>query len=203
MSLPFDPFAPFPSGFGMTPIELAAALLGLANIVLVVRRSIWNYPVALLMVTLYGFVFLHAQLYSDALLQIFFFGVQFYGWWNWSKSRADAGEVKVLTLPPPAFGAWIAGALVATAAWGAAMHAFTDAHFPWWDGAIAMLSVAAQILQSRRNLESWILWIVVDLMAIPLFALKGLWATAALYVVFLILSIIGLREWRRALKTAA
>jgi nicotinamide mononucleotide transporter len=203
VSLPFDPFAPIPSGFGMTPIELAAALLGLANIVLVVRRSIWNYPIALVMVTLYGFVFLDAKFYSDALLQIFFFGVQFYGWWHWSRAQADTGEVKVLTLARRAFGMWVTGALVATAAWGALMHYFTDAHFPWWDGAVAMFSVAAQILQSRRNLESWILWIVVDLMAIPLFAMKGLWPTVVLYIVFLILSIIGLREWRSALKATA
>ncbi|MDF7776957.1 nicotinamide riboside transporter PnuC [Sphingomonas sp. AOB5] len=187
----------------MTPIELFAATLGLINVALVVRRSIWNYPFGLAMVALYGWVFLDAKLYSDALLQIFFFVVQFYGWWNWNRSRADAGEVLVSPLGTARFATWITGALVATACWGAVMHYWTDAHFPWWDGAIAMFSIAAQILQSRRNLESWILWIAVDLMAIPLFALKGLWPTAILYVVFLILSIIGLIEWRRAASKAA
>lgn len=202
VSLPFDPFAPISLGFELSPIELAAATLGLANIILVVRRSIWNYPVALAMVSLYGVVFLRAHLYSDALLQIFFFGVQFYGWWNWSRSKADAGQVLVRQMSGVAFGRWLTGALVATAAWGTLMHYSTDAHFPWWDGAIAMFSIAAQILQSRRNLECWILWIAVDLMAIPLFALKGLWVTAALYLVFLALSIAGLIAWRRTLREA-
>lgn len=198
MSLPFDPFAPLP--FGMTPIELLAALLGLVNVALVVRRSIWNYPFGLAMVLLYGWVFLHAQLFSDALLQIFFFFVQFYGWWNWSRSQADSGEVAVRRLSAAAWRNWLLGCLTAAALWGLAMHSFTTADFPWWDGSVAMLSVAAQFLQSRRYLESWLLWIAVDLLAIPLFATKGLWPTAILYAIFLALSIAGLRQWRRALK---
>ncbi|WP_163484805.1 nicotinamide mononucleotide transporter, partial [Escherichia coli] len=63
---------------------------------------------------------------------------------------------------------------------------------------IAVLSIAAQILQSRRNWECWVLWIIVDLLAIPLFAMKGLWLTASLYCVFLALSAWGLIDWLKA-----
>ena len=63
----------------MSPIEVTAAILGLVNVVLVVRRSLWNYPFALAMVTLYGWIFFHEKLYSDALLQIFFVVVNLYG----------------------------------------------------------------------------------------------------------------------------
>ena len=77
---------------------------------------------------------------------------------------------------------------------------FTDAAFPWWDAAVAMLSVAAQILQSRRYFESWVLWIAVDLLAVGLYAARGLWLTAGLYLVFLVLAVWGLIEWARARK---
>lgn len=183
----------------MQPIEIAAVLLGLVNVALVVRRSIWNYPFGLAMVALYGWIFLGEKLYSDALLQIFFFVVQIYGWVNWTRSRKASGQVQVLPLSTRAWLSILIVTATASALWGLLMHSVTDAHYPWWDGSVAMISIAAQLLQSRRYLKSWYLWIAADVIAIPLFALKGLWITAGLYGVFLILCLFGLAEWRRAL----
>ena len=184
----------------MSPVEILAVALGLVNVTLVVRRTVWNYPFGIAMVVLYGFIFFERKLYSDALLQIFFFAVQFYGWWNWARSRARAGEVVVLRLGWPARLGWAAGCAAATLAWGWAMHRYTDAAFPWWDAGVAMMSVAAQVLMSRRYFESWWLWIAVDLTAMPLYAARELWLTAALYWVFLALSAWGLVEWMRTLR---
>ena len=181
-------------------LEIAAALLGLVNVTLVVRRSIWNYVFGLAMVTLYAFVFFEARLYSDALLQVFFFVVQIYGWWNWRRSQAESGDVVVVTLPTRARIGWAGGAVIASALWGYAMHRFTDASFPWIDGTIAIVSVVAQILQSRRALESWWLWIAVDVASVGLYAAKELWPTMALYAVFLGLAIWGAIDWRRAMR---
>lgn len=182
----------------MSPIEAAATLFGLINVTLVVRRSMWNYPFALAMVSLYAWIFFGEKLYSDALLQLFFFAVNLYGWWNWSRSRAGTGEVRVEQLGKVARFCWLAGCIAAALAWGTLMHRYTDAAFPLWDGSIATASVAAQILQSRRKWECWLLWIAVDIAAVPLFALKGLWLTAGLYLVFLALSVWGLIQWTKA-----
>jgi nicotinamide mononucleotide transporter len=78
------------------------------------------------------------------------------------------------------------------------MHRYTDASYPWWDAGIAIASVAAQVMQARRAIESWWVWIAVDVASVPLYAAKGLWFTAALYVVLLGLAIYGLVDWRRA-----
>jgi nicotinamide mononucleotide transporter len=172
--------------------------LGLANVALVVRRSLWNYPFALAMVALYAWVFLQARLYSDALLQLFFFAINGYGWWNWRHAKAATGDVAVVRLGWPARLGWTAGAVLSALGWGALMHRATDAAYPWWDGTIAVLSIVAQILQSRRAWECWPLWILVDLLAIPLFAVKGLWLTAGLYCLFLALSLWGAIDWNRA-----
>ena len=182
----------------MSPIEAIATLLGLANVTLVVRRSLWNYPFALGMVTLYAWIFLQARLYSDALLQGFYFAVNGYGWWNWQRAKAAVGEVPVVRLGNAARLGWAAGAAIAALGWGALMHRVTDAAYPWWDGTIAVLSIVAQVLQSRRAWECWPLWIAVDLLAIPLFLVKGLWLTAGLYCVFLALSVWGAIDWNRA-----
>lgn len=181
----------------MSPIEAAAALLVLINVALVARRSLWNYPVGLAAVTLYGIIFFRTRLYSDALLQIFFFIVQLYGWANWRANRQQMGDITVSELGWPARAGWAAGIVAATGGWGWTMHRFTDAAYPWWDAGVAMMSIAAQILMSRRVIENWWLWIAVDLAAIGLYAAKALWLTAVVYALLLAISAWGLVDWRR------
>lgn len=184
------------------PLEWVAVLLGVANIILLVRRSIWNFPVGIVMVLLYFELFREARLYSDMLLQIFFLIVQAWGWWAWSRAGGMDGPVAVQRLSNLERLAWIVGTIAATVLWGWGMYRFTDAAAPWWDAAVAMGSVAAQILLTRRAIENWIGWILVDAFAISLYANRGLGLTAGLYVLFLILSIVGLLQWLRAEQDA-
>lgn len=179
-------------------VEPLAAALVVVNVALVARRDMWNFPVALVAVAIYAWVFAGARLYSDMLLQGFFFAANLYGWANWTRSRAQAGEVVVERLDPAARAMWLAGGIATCALWGMLMHRYTDASYPWWDAAIAIASVAAQLLQARRRIESWWLWIAVDVASMPLYAAKGLWFTCALYGVLLALSLYGLSGWRRA-----
>ena len=189
----------------MNPWEVLAASLGVINIVLIVRRSVWNYPFGIAMVSISAWLFIQPEvrLYSDALLQLFFFIVQLYGWWSWSKAQAATGEIEVDRLQPAMWMAGIAAITVATLGWGALMYRFTDASLPWWDAFIAMASVAAQLLMARRYLENWVLWIAVDVVAIGVYAAKGLTLLALLYLLFLILSAVGLVSWRRAQPKSA
>ncbi len=182
----------------MSAIEIIAVILGIANIILIIRRSVWNFPVAIAMVALYFVIFREAKLYSDAGLQVFFAVVNLYGWWSWRRNKADAGEVIVRRLPALAYGLWIVGSIAAIWAWGSFMGRFTQTSYPHWDASVAMLSVAAQILMTRRFVENWHYWIIVNLISIPLYVIKELYLTAGLYGVFLVLAIAGLIEWRKA-----
>ena len=178
--------------------EWIAAALGLATVGLVVTRSMWNYPFAIAMVSLYFFVFWEAKLYSDALLQIFFLAINLYGWANWLRSKHQAGEVLVGVMTNGERTLWLGVTGLASVAWGWVMMTYTDAAAPVWDALIAGGSVAAQILQARRRVECWILWIAVDVIAIPLYWTRDLHATSALYVVFLLMSVAGLVGWWKA-----
>ncbi|TPG42468.1 nicotinamide riboside transporter PnuC [Sphingomonas koreensis] len=182
----------------MSPIETIAFVLGVINIVLLVRRSIWNYPFALAMVALYARVFFEAKLYSDALLQLFFFVVNLYGWWQWRAAARRAGDIRIEVMSGAARIGWAIGCFVGVFAWGWLMHRFTEASYPWWDAGVAIVSIAAQIMLARRWLENWLLWIAVDAVSIGLYAAKGLWLTMVLYGVFLVLAMWGWRDWRRA-----
>ena len=183
---------------GSRPVEWIAVACGIMNVSLIIWRSIWNYPFGFTVVTLYFFIFWEYRLYSDALLQVYFFVIQLYGLYSWLNGRAPDGRVIVVPLSASAFTLYI----VATGAvWlivASLMATYSDAAAPYWDAAVAALSVTAQFLLSRRHLQSWYFWMAVDMIAIGLFYSRGLEPTAALYVVFLGLAITGLIQWRRA-----
>lgn len=183
---------------GGRAIEMIAVLLGLANVGLLMRRSIWNYPFGLAMVAIYAVIFFGEKLYSDAGLQLFFFVVQIYGWLQWAKARDDEGLVKVKSLTGDAAAAYAGTAVAFWIVLGASMMKFTDAAFPFWDSSIASLSIVAQVMLARRLIENWFVWIAVDVLAIGLFSVKGLYPTATLYFVFLLMSVGGYFSWRRA-----
>lgn len=182
----------------MSPLEAVAAALGLINIVLLIRRSIWNYAFGLAMVTLYAPIFFEQRLYSDALLQLFFIVVQIYGWWEWRRSADQAGEVVVERLGWKGRAIWTAVCVSAWLVWSSAMHRFTDAVNPYWDGAVAAMSVTAQALLARRYVENWPLWVAVDVVASALYWGRGLKLTAFLYALFLVLALQGWRAWLNA-----
>lgn len=183
---------------GERPVEIIAFFLGIANITLLVRRSIWNYPFGIVMVTLYAWIFYGAKLYSDVILQVFFFVVQCYGLAHWLTRRDEQGLVIVTRISKRAAAISAVAAVAGTGVTGWLMGAYTDAAFPYWDASILWLSMVAQVLLARRILENWIVWVAVDIIAIGLYWTKGLYPTAVLYLMFLIIASFGYFTWRRA-----
>ncbi len=182
----------------MSVLEAIAALFGLVNIILIVRRSVWNFPAALIMVSLTGAVLWDARLYSDAGLQIFFFIVNLLGWVLWHRHKGAQGEVKIDRLGFSGQLAWVAMALSFIWGWGRFMATHSNASFPFWDASIAVLSICAQIMMTRRYINNWHWWIVINILSIGLYWQKQLYWFTGLYVVFLGMAIWGLVAWREA-----
>lgn len=184
----------------MNPVELAASLLGLANIALLVRRSAWNFPFALASVTCTGIVLWEARLYAETGLQVFFFATNLWGWWLWAQAHAGVDGVPVSWMSARTRIAWGAVTLALSLSLGWILHRFTNAALPFADSAVTGASIAAQILLSLRRIENWVLWVLIDVAAIGLYLSRGLPLLAALYAAFLVMSIIGLRQWMRAAR---
>ncbi len=182
----------------MSVLEAIAALFGLVNIILIVRRSVWNFPAALIMVSLTGVVLWNARLYSDTGLQIFFFIVNLLGWVLWHRHKGAQGEVKIDRLGLFGQLAWVAMALALIWSWGRFMATHSNASFPFWDASIAVLSICAQIMMTRRYINNWHWWIVINILSIGLYWQKELYWFTGLYVVFLGMAIWGLVAWREA-----
>lgn len=187
----------------MNTLEIIAVCLGLANITLLVRRSIWNFPFGMAMVALYLMIFWEARLYGEAVLQIFFFVVQGWGWYLWARAGGLQEAVNVSWLGWPARIASLVCVALATVGVGWGMATFTDAAMPYADAAITGGSVVAQILLSIRRIENWVLWIAIDIGAIFLYIERDLHLTAGLYGAFLVLATLGLIQWVKAEREGA
>lgn len=181
-------------------IEIAGAALGLIQIWLLVRRSVWNFPVAMVMVSLIGVTLVEARLYAEAGLQVFFFVVNAIGWYQWRAVRGAGVAVPVGWMTWPQRGLWAAITLMLSLSLGWLLHLFTDAALPFADSAVAGASIAAQLLLNWRRIENWVLWVVIDVASVALYINRELHFLAALYLAFLVISVIGLRQWTAAEK---
>ncbi len=181
--------------------ELLGSVLGLIQIWLLVRRSIWNFPVAMAMVSLIGITLFEARLYSECGLQAFFFIVNAIGWVQWNRATDDADTVPVTWMSASSRVVWAAVTVLLSLSLGWLMHRFTNAALPFADSAVTGASIAAQLLLNNRKIENWVLWVVIDLVSVGLYLYRDLNFLAILYVAFLFISIIGLREWMRAARS--
>ena len=181
------------------PVEAIGDLLGIANIILLTRRSIWNFPVGIAMVSMLGYVFFRAHLYSDTLTQVYFFIVQIIGWAAWLRHREPDGAVVVETSTPKQLALYLLATATISLILGAFMAHYLHAAFPYWDATVAAASVIAQLMLTVRRIENWLWWIASNLISIVIYPLKGLYLTAALYAFMMTLSLLGYLAWRKQL----
>ena len=184
----------------MSVIEIVAALMGVISVWLTIRQHILCWPTGLVMVGLYIWIFFDAKLYSDAALQVVYVVLCSYGWYHWARGGPRESGVLVTRLASAPLVGWGVGGLLASLALGYVMSTRTDASFPYLDAITTVLSLIAQFLMTRKKLESWVFWICVDVLAIGIYAAKGLHVTALLYGLFLVLAVLGLRAWMIDLK---
>ena len=195
-------------GYQLSYVELFGTALYLWSVWLIARRRIWTWPVGIVSVLLYMALFYQIRLYSDALEQVYYLAASVYGWWSWSHSRIDDGTIRDVSFSSTK---WIIVWVLVTALLAAALGQFmSQAHnlsprifpepasYPYLDALTTIMSFTAMWLMARRRIESWIYWIVVDVIGIGLYYAKSVKFIALLYVVLLFLAIKGLLSWRKA-----
>lgn len=180
----------------MSLLESIAVVINLLGVWLTAQRIRWCWPVGIVAVALYAWLFYQWKLYSDMLLQGVYVLTQLYGWWHWQ--RAITTETRIRPLSMPAIELWLSlgiGAAVAGAL-GAYMQDRTNAALPWLDATLASFSLVASAWAARKRIANWVLWIVLDCVYVGVFISKGLYPTAALYAGFVALAVYGWRSWK-------
>lgn len=178
-------------------LEAAAFVSGAICVWLVVRQNIWNFPLGLINVAISGWIFYQYRLYADSGLQVVYFALNLIGWYLWLYGGEARTALKVQRTSRQEL-LLTAGFITASTAvlWWLLHKAGGAAKF--WDALTTSISLAAQWLQSRKKLECWHLWILADVLYVPLYITRDLYLIALLYAVFLALAVMGLLAWRRA-----
>lgn len=182
-------------------VEACGVVFGVGGVWLTIRQNIWCWPVGLVNIIIYFYIFFQVRLYADMGLQAFYVVVSLYGWWHWLHGRSG----KKSKLPVSRL-RWQHGlvlsliGIVATPLVGWLLETRTDADIPYWDSLTTVVSLIAQWLMARKILECWFLWIAVDTLYVGIYIFKGLHPTAGLYAFFLILAALGFIEWKKSLQ---
>ncbi len=212
-------------GYDLSWIEAVGTLAGLLCIWLASLEKISNYAFGLINVTLFAIIFFQIQLYASLLLQVFFFAANIYGWYAWSRQNtSNEAVLQIRWLPLPKAIAW----LVACVAAIGLMTAFIDPvfamltriavsimqslglnvvmpelqpdAFPFWDSCMMVLSIAAMILMTRKYVENWLLWVVINVISVVIFALQGVWAMSLEYMLLTVIALNGSRMWMKSAR---
>lgn len=187
-------------GAPVTVGELVGFVTGALCVWLLARQHVLNWPIAIVNNLVFAGVYFRAKIYGDAGLQLCFAAMMIYGWISWT--RGGPGHERPVRQATSR--EWI-GLAVATPLVGVVLaillDRLTDSPVPASDAALVALSLAASYGQARKLLESWWIWIAVDVLAVPLFISRHLYPTAVLYVIYGVLCVDGLRRWRGALAS--
>jgi len=181
-------------------LEWTAALISALSVWLSTRQNVWSWPTAIVSVSLYFVVFRQARLYADMWLQAIYFSASIYGWWAWLYGGRQHTALVVSRTPWTWLATLLAAGTLGSASLGYYFATHTDAALPYLDSSLSAFSLVAQWQMTRKWIENWMLWIVLDVIYVGMFALKGLYPTAILYGVFLLLCVLGLRDWGRDLR---
>jgi len=191
-------------GSPTTWLETLGFVLAVWMVVGNIFEKLWAWPLAIISSLLYLGLFWRSKLYGDASLQLFFAVLAAWGWWQWWRGITPQGaSLHVTSLRPQQ--AWHV-AIACLVLWPLTaffLLTYTDSDVPWWDAFPTAVSLVAQYLLARKYLENWLLWTVVNVVSIGLYAYKGLWLTVVLYSVFIALSVVGWRTWREHMRSNA
>jgi nicotinamide mononucleotide transporter len=187
----------------LSVIEIVAVLLALAYLLLAIRENAWCWPCAAVSTACYVYLFLDARLYMESVLNLFYLGMAFYGWYSWIYS---AGAVRKLPVCRFKIGTHLA-ALAAITALGAGsgwlLATYSDAAYPYLDSLTTWAAIWTTFLVARKVLENWWYWLVIDAVSVYLYWVRDLQLTALLFVVYLVMIPFGLISWTHSYRRRA
>ena len=199
----------------MSYLEFFASLSGLIAVWLSARAHIWSWPVGIVNVVLAFFMFYQVQLYPDMFLQVFFFVTNVMGWWRWTNPKPGEEnkrhELKASFLGLKRFGTLSAIGIAGTYILGTFAENLHElfpriftipSAYPYADSFVTVMSIVTTFYMIEKKIESWIIWIMVDVLATYLYFSKGIKLYALEYMVFCFVASYGLWNWIKEKNTS-
>ena len=185
------------------PAEWVAVVLAFGYLLLAVRQNAWCWACAILSSGIFLVLFAQGGLVMQAVLQVFYIAMGVYGGWSWRRGRGAHATLAVTRWSAQRHALGIGVLLVLTLANGWAIARSHGGLMPYVDAFVAWVSMLATWMVARKVLENWLYWIVVDSVAAALYWSQGFHATAALFVVYVLIAVRGYFAWRADLRRGA
>jgi nicotinamide mononucleotide transporter len=177
----------------VSPIEYGAVGFAVVYLVLAIRQSAWCWPAALVSALLSTILFFDARLLMESGLQLFYAAIAVYGWYQWT--RGDHGHSVAIGLWPWRIHCLVVAGILAVSALSAWALTATRQVMPFVDSFTTVAAVVTQYMVAKKVLENWLYWFVIDSVSIYLYLSRDLYLYAGLFVVYLVLIVIGWRQW--------
>lgn len=178
-------------------LEVIAVLFGLLSVWYSRKVNLLVYPTGIINVLIYVYICFYAGLYADMGINMVYFVMSVYGWYNWTRKKDDVTTVRITWLSHKGNILALLLAAVAFILISYILVNYTDSTVPFIDSFTTAIFVVGMWLMARKNVENWIYWIIGDVICIPMFFYKGLVFTSFQYLVFLILAVMGFISWRK------
>jgi len=188
---------------GSSCLEAVAVIFGIISVYLGTRQNIWSWPTALVNVALFFALFLESGLYSDTGLQVVYFVLSLYGWYEWLYGGAGRTAITVTRTSRRTWSVLAGIGVVVWALLGTITSRLPGTALPYVDSATTTVSLLAQWMMTRKLIENWLIWIAVDVVYVGMFIYKGLYLTAFNYGIYLVLAVMGYIAWKRSLAATA
>lgn len=185
---------------GLQWLEVLAVVLAVLYLLLAIRQNIWCWAAAAVSTALYLVIMYRAGLYMESALQVFYLAMAAYGWYEWRYGGAAHTGLKVSTWPWRAHLLAVGGVLLLVLLSGGLLSRYTEAALPFADSFTTWGAVVATFMVARKILENWLYWFVIDAVSIGLYIDRGLYFTAALFGVYLVMIVFGYRAWRASMR---
>lgn len=192
--------------YPLSYLEFFAVITGIIAVGLAALGKRFNFIIGILNAVLYFILFYQIQLYADMLLQLYYFVMSVFGFAQWEKSKNSiqfntlSSKQKIYLYTLIIFGTIIFSIIIKNLPF-VLPHIFPQkASFPIYDSFISFTSIVAMYLLAKKYIENWHLWIIVNAVAIVIYALKGIIFTSLLYFIFLLIAIQAIIVWRKKQK---
>jgi nicotinamide mononucleotide transporter len=184
-------------------VEIIAAVLAVVYLLLAIRQQLACWAAAFVSSCLYVWVMFGARLYMESVLNAFYAGMAVYGYWQWTRRGTGGRELEVSrwSVSRNALGLLAVVAMSMVSSYF--LRRFTPAAWPFVDSMAAWASVFATFLVARKVYENWHWWLVIDSVSLWLYFTRGLYLTVLLFGLYLMMIVIGMREWRRSSQPVA
>ena len=186
--------------FNWSVVESIAVIFSVIYVILAAKQNIWCWAAAGISVILYIYICFTAQLYPETGLQIFYLMMAIYGYYNWNKNNGNL-QIKQWTTSKHLL-LILAGSIFAFLM-GFYFVTYTDSKIPIVDSFTTVFSIISTYMVTKKILENWLYWIVIDTVSVYLYFSRDLHLTSLLFIAYTIIAIAGYFAWLNSRTTNA